>query len=202
MTQADRDRLVTLKKAKKKLITQREAAEELGVSTRHVKRLLQALKKRGDKAVIHGLRGKPSNRRIPEATEKEAVKTLSAEVYEDFGPTWAAQYLRKKHRIDASKETVRQWMIRGKLWRAKAEKVTKVHVWRPRRSRFGELVQWDTSEHDWLEGRGEDLYLIAMIDDATSRLWACFVRHDSTEENMKLLRSYLERFGRPIAEHF
>ena len=202
MTQADRDRLVTLKKAKKKLITQREAAEELGVSIRHVKRLLRALKKRGDKAVIHGLRGKPSNRRIPEATEKEAVKTLSAEVYEDFGPTLASEYLGKKHGIHASKETVRQWMIRGKLWRAKAEKVTKVHVWRPRRSRFGELVQWDTSEHDWLEGRGEQLYLIEMIDDATSRLWARFVRHDSTEENMKLLRSYLERFGRPIAEHF
>jgi transposase len=199
MTQADRDRLVTLKKAKKKLITQREAAEELGVSTRHVKRLLHALKKRGDKAVIHGLRGKPSNRRILEATEKEAVKTLSAEVYEDFGPTLAAEYLRKKHGIEASKETVRQWMIRGKLWRAKSEKVKKVHAWRPRRSRFGELVQWDTSEHDWLEGRGELLYLIAMIDDATSRLFARFVRHDSTEENMKLLWSYLEKFGRPVA---
>ena len=91
MTQADRDRLVTLKKAKKKLITQGEAAEELGVSTRQVKRLLQALKKRGDKAVIHGLRGKPSSRRIPEAKEKEAVKTLSAEVYQDFGPTPGAR---------------------------------------------------------------------------------------------------------------
>src|SRR5450755_3266327 len=199
MTQADRDRLVTLKKAKKKLITQREAAEELGVSTRHVKRLLHALKKRGDKAVIHGLRGKPSNRRIVEATEKAAVKTLSAEVYEDFGPTLAADYLRKKHGIDASKETVRQWMIRGKLWRAKKEKVKSVHAWRPRRSRFGELVQWDTRVHDWLEERGEQLYLIAMIDDATSRLFARFVRHDSTEENMKLVRSYVEKFGRPIA---
>jgi len=60
------------------------------------------------------------------------------------------------------------------------------------------LVQWDTSEHDWLEGRGEKLYLIAMIDDATSRLFARFVRHDSTEENMKLLWSYLEKFGRPL----
>ena len=88
MTQAERDRLVTLKKAKKKLITQREAAEELGMSTRQVKRLLWALKKRGDKAVIHGLRGKPSNRRIPEATEKEAVKTLSAEVYQGLGRHW------------------------------------------------------------------------------------------------------------------
>jgi hypothetical protein len=61
------------------------------------------------------------------------------------------------------------------------------------------LVQWDTSEHDWLEGRGEKLYLIAMIDDATSRLFARFVRHDSTEENMKLLWSYLEAYGRPLA---
>ena len=80
MTPADRDRLVTLKKAKKKLITQREAAEELGVSIRHVKRLLYALKKHGDKAVIHGLRGKPSPRRIEEEIEKEAVKLLSADV--------------------------------------------------------------------------------------------------------------------------
>jgi len=88
-----------------------------------------------------------------------------------------AEYVGKKHGIEASKETVRQW-IRGKLWRAKVEKVKEVHVWRSRRSRFGELVQWDTSEHDWLEGRGERFYLIAMIDDAKSRLFARFVRHD------------------------
>ena len=90
-------------------------------------------------------------------------------------------------------------MIQAQLWGAKQEKVNAVHVGRPRRSRFGELVQWDTSEHDWLEGRGEKLYLIAMIDDATSRLCARFVRHDSTEENMRLLWDYVEKFGRPVA---
>jgi len=191
--------LVTLKKAKKKVITQREAGVELGLSTRQVKRLLYAMKKRGDKAVIHGLRGKASNRRIEKKIEEEAVKILSAPVYAGFGPTLAAEYLRKKHGIKASKETVRQWMIQAKLWRAKKEKVEQVHAWRPRRSRFGELVQWDTSDHDWLEGRGEKLYLIAMIDDATSRLFARFVHHDTSEENMKLLWSYLEKFGRPVA---
>ena len=199
MTQAERDRLVALKKAKKKLITQREAAEELGLSVRQVKRLLYGLKKRGDKAVVHGLRGKPSNRKIAERTEQQAVKILSADVYKGFRPTLAAEYLAKKHGIEASKETVRQWMMRGKLWQAQKERVQPVHVWRPRRNRFGELVQWDTSEHDWLEGRGERLYLIAMIDDATSRLFARFVWHDSTEENMKLLWSYLEKFGRPLS---
>ena len=198
MTQADRDRLVALKKAKKRLITQREAAEELGITVRHVKRLLNGLKKHGDKAVVHGLRGRRSNRKIEESIEREAVKILAAPVYRGFGPTLAVEYLGKKHGIEASKETVRQWMIRGKLWHAKREKVRQVHVWRPRRSRLGELVQWDTSEHEWLEGRGEKLYLIAMIDDATSRLFARFVRHDSTEENMKVLWSYVEKYGRPL----
>ena len=64
MMQGDRDRLVTLKKAKKKLITQSEAGEEMELSVRQVQRLLKALKEGGDKAAIHGLRGKPSNRRI------------------------------------------------------------------------------------------------------------------------------------------
>jgi transposase len=199
MTQADRDRLVTVRKAKKRLITQKEAAQELGLSVRQVKRLIYALKKRGDKAVIHGLRGKPSNQRIAGTIEEEAMQILSADLYKGFGPTLASEYLADKHDIEVSKETVRQWMIRAKLWRGKNQKVNAVHVWRPRRSRLGELVQWDTSEHDWLEGRGDKLYLIAMIDDATSRLFARFARRDTTEENMKLLKSYLEKFGRPLA---
>jgi len=199
MTQAERDRLVALKKAKKRLITQREAAEELGLSVRHVKRLIYALKKHGDKAVVHRLRGRPSNRKIEDDIERKAVQILSAPVYRGFGPTLAAEYLAKKHGIEVSKETLRQWMIRAKLWRGKKSQVKDVHTWRPRRSRFGELVQWDTSDHDWLEGRGERLYLIAMIDDATSRLFARFVRSDSSEENMKLLWDYLEKFGRPVA---
>jgi hypothetical protein len=199
---------VTLKKAKKRLITQGQAAGELDLSVRQVKRLLCALTKRGDQAVVRGLRGKPSNRRIEPSVESRAVSILSMPVYHGFGPSLAAEYLVKKHGIEASKETVRQWMIRGKLWRAEKEKVRQVHIWRPRRSGFGELVQWDTSDHDWLEGRSEKLRLIAMIDDATSRLWARFVRHDSTEENMKLLGRYGTKFGRPLtfytdkASHF
>jgi UDP-3-O-acyl-N-acetylglucosamine deacetylase len=67
---------------------------------------------------------------------------------EGSGRRWRRSCLWNKHHIEASKETVRQWMMCGKLWRGKKEKVQQVHTWRPRRSRFGELVQWDTSEHD------------------------------------------------------
>lgn len=201
MTQTERDRLVALKAAKKRLRTQRETAVELGVSERQVRRLLRRLREQGDRSVIHGLRGKASNRRIAGETERGAVEILSEKIYEGFGPTLAAEYLRRKHRIQAGRETVRQWMMRGKLWRGRKQKVQEMHVWRPRRSRRGALVQWDTSEHAWLEGRGKEPepYLIAMIDDASSRVLARFVRHDSTEENMRLLWTYLKRWGRPLA---
>jgi transposase len=200
MTQADRDRLVTLKKAKKKLITQAEAAAELDVSVRHVKRMLKALRQRGDRTVVHALRGRESNHKIEEKVRAKAVKILSAEVYRGFGPTLASEHLAKKHDIEVSRETLRKWMQAAGLWKGRRRRTEKAHVWRQRRSRCGELVQWDTSDHDWLEGRGsERLYLISMIDDATSRLYARFVNSDSTEENMRMLRGYLERYGRPAA---
>ena len=179
MTQADRDRLVTLKKAKKKLITQAEAASELQVTVRHVKRMLKAMRERGDRPVVHGLRGRESNRKIDEKIRQKAVKILSAPVYDGFGPTLASEHLAKKHGIEVSRETLRKWMQAAGLWKGRRRRTEKAHVWRPRRSRCGELVQWDTSDHDWLEGRGnERLYLISMIDDATSRLYARFVTSD------------------------
>ena len=77
--------------------------------------------------------------------------------------------------------------MEAKLWRARRSRIERVHMWRPRRACYGELVQWDSSEHSWLEGRGEKLYLISMMDDATSQLTAR-LRHDSTEENLEQLR--------------
>ena len=199
MTQAERDRLVALKKAKKKLITQKQAAEEIGVTERQVWRLLRKLRRKGDRAVIHELRGRASNRKLSAEAEQRAITILSDPLYRGFGPTLAAEYLFNLHQITVSKETLRQWMAKAGLWRAGHRRVVEVHQWRPRRSRCGELVQWDTSTHDWLEGRGETIYLISMIDDATSRLFARFVHHDTSEENMRLLWTYLERFGRPLA---
>src|SRR5215475_2019873 len=134
MTQAERDRLVALKKAKKKLITQKQAAEELGITERHVRRLLREWKRRGDKVVVHGLRGLPSHRKWSADTEQQAVAILLQPVYRGFGPTLAAEYLAKKHGIEVSRETVRQWMIGAKLWQARKQRIGKVHAWRPRRS--------------------------------------------------------------------
>ena len=60
-----------------------------------------------------------------------------------------------------------------------------------------EAGRWDTSEHGWLEGRGPELHVISMIDGATSRLLVRLVSRDSTEENMRLLETYLNLNERP-----
>src|SRR5207247_10358195 len=84
------------------------------------------------------------------------------------------------------------------LWKSRPRAMRKKHCWRERRSCCGELVQWDTSTHDWIEGRGQGVrYLVRMIDDATSRSWGRFVPADGTRENMGVLWEYLERNGRP-----
>jgi hypothetical protein len=142
--------------------------------------------------------GRPSNRKLPAETQRQVVKFLKQPDWHDFGPTFASQQLAKRHGIEVSDETVRKWMIEAGLWQSKSQRLGEVHVWRPRRSAFGELVQWDTSDHDWLEGRGAVRYLVRMIDDATSWSWGRFVESDATPHNMGVLWEYLEKNGRMV----
>jgi len=198
MSQRERDRLHWLKQAEAKQITQAQTAERMTVSERWVRKLLSRRKREGDRVVVHGLRGRRSNRRLAESLRRSAVELIGKQ-YRDFGPTLAAEYL-QQHGPKVGKETVRKWMIEAGLWRAKRARVSKVHVWRARRESCGELVQWDTSVHAWLEDRGPaTMYLVALIDDASNRLHARFVHADTAEQNMRVLWSYLERYGRPQA---
>jgi hypothetical protein len=198
MSQAERDWLDCLKRVVDGKMTQCEAAERMGVSDRWVRKLLKRTKREGDGVVVHGLRGRPSNRKLPEATRRQALAILKQPEWHNFGPTFASEQLAKLHRIEVSDETLRGWMIQAGMWKSKAQGRLEVHGWRPRRSGFGELVQWDTSEHDWLEGRGPVRYLVRMIDDATSWSWGRFVESDATPQNMGVLWEYLEKNGRMV----
>lgn len=202
MSRKDRDRLKVLHEVRKRHITQVQAGKELAISPRWVRELLRRMKARGDRAVVHGLRGKRSNRRLPEAMKARAVKLFAqqtqARQWHDYGPTLAAEEL-AEHGLKVGKETLRKWLLQAGLWKARRARVERAHMWRRRRARWGELLQWDTSTHDWLEGRGQPLYLIAMLDDATSEATARFVDHDSTEENLGMLGSYVKTNGRPLA---
>jgi transposase len=198
MSQEERDWLEWLKRVQGGVVTQRQAAAKMGVSDRWVRKLLLRMKTDGDAVVVHGLRGRSSNRRIDQQTQTRVVELLKQPEWYDFGPTFASEQLAKRHDIDVSKETVRGWMVAAGLWKAQSRKLGEKHFWRPRRSGYGELVQWDTSTHDWLEGRGDVRYLVRWIDDATSRSGGRFVLHDGTRENMGVLWQYVGCNGRMV----
>jgi len=194
----ERERLKVLQQVEDGHLKQIEAARRLRLSERHIRRLQKRLRAEGDAGIVHGLRGRRSNRKIPGSVEQRAMRQLRQARYAGFGPTLAAEHLARCG-IPVSRETLRMWMSTAGLWRPRNRRVKAVHVWRPRRSAFGELVMMDSSPYGWLEDRGPVCHLIALIDDASSRVWGHLVEHDSTEENLRTLGGWLERWGRPLS---
>jgi len=199
LSQRERDRLKVLHEVQQKQLTQVAAAERLKVSDRHVRRMLLRLRQCGDRSLVHGLRGRPSNRKLVARLEQKVLARLRQR-YADFGPTLAAEHLAQEG-FSVSRETLRKWMTQAALWRSRSQRVKTIHVWRERRARFGELVMQDSSPFRWLEERGPACQFIALIDDATSRMWGRFTEQDTTEENLRTLQGWLRRYGRPLAHY-
>ncbi len=198
LSQPERERLKVLHEVEQGHLTQVEAGGRLRLSDRQVRRLLVRVRREGDHGVVHRLRGRPSNRKIPEPFHKRVLARVERR-YADFGPTLAAEHLAEQG-LAVSRETLRRWMSDAGLWHPRRRRVKAVHTWRERRAAFGELVMWDSSEFAWLEDRGAPkVQLIAFIDDATSRFWGRFAAHDSTEENLRALEGWLRRHGCPVA---
>jgi transposase len=196
MSQRERDRLRVLHSVVDGQRTQVEAARLLRVTCRHLRRLLQRLRQGGNAALIHGLRGQPSNHR-KDAKLRRRVLQIYRKDFVDFGPTFAAEKLAERG-LEVSPDALRRWLLAEGLWQPQRRR-QQHRSRRPRRACFGELVQMDTSIHEWSEGRGEDMVLIHMIDDATSRLLARFYDADTVVNHFDLLQRWLQAYGRPLA---
>ncbi len=186
----------------KKVINQElngsEAANLLNLSTRQIRRLKPRVKNQGAKGLIHGNRGKPGNRKLPDKERRIIVKLLHKHYY-DFGPLLATEKLLERHKIKRDKDTIRSIMIAEELWRPKAKKKSKHREWRQRKAAYGEMIQYDGSYEHWFEGRGEEICLLAGIDDANSQVWAKFDNHEGVEPTFSFWREYVERFGKPYS---
>ena len=156
------DRLCIVKQVQEKHLTQEEAGERLGLSSRQVRRLLKRIEYEGFKGIIG--RKRPGNKGFS-ALFKAQVMRVVKETYADFGPSFAAEKLEEREGLKINRETLRMWMIENGLWKGRSRKKARIHQNRERRPRFGELVQIDGSHHDWFEGRGLKCCLLVFIDD-------------------------------------
>lgn len=199
MGRRDLDRYHVVRTVMSKKLTQEEGAELLGLSARQVRRLVHGVRADGARGVVHGLKGRASNRCLSAETLEKALSALHDPQWEGFGPSFAKEQLEKRCSIVLGKETVRRLMTLVELW-TPGRRRGGHRAWRERRRRVGMLVQLDGSDHAWLESRGPRCALVIFIDDATSRiLHGAFVPVEDTMELLCATRTYLARHGRPWA---
>ncbi len=178
MSKKELNRLPIIESVAKRKMTQVEAASQLGLSDRQVRRIVVNFSKLGPAGLIHHLRGRPSNHSYPQEIKDRAV-SLVRDKYSDFGPTLAAEKLAEIDDIKIDHNLLLKEMIKAGLWQAKKRKV-RHRSWRERKEHFGELVQFDGSHHDWFEGRGERAVLLATRDDANNFISARFYQFEGT----------------------
>jgi len=175
----------------------KDAAKILKRSERQVYRIKARVVKEGAKGVIHKTKGKRGPRWLTDKI-KNRISSLYKNKYEGFNLTHMTEFLNEEEKIKVSRESLRAILIDCGSY-TPWKKHPKHRQWREPSSREGQMLQFDTSDHDWLETRGPKLYLIGGIDDATSSCpGARFALSDSTIENMRVLKRIVETKGVPI----
>jgi hypothetical protein len=199
LSRKELDRLQIMTRIAERRLTRRHAAELLELTERQVYRLYAAYEARGAAGLASAKRGRPSHRKLPMAVREHALE-LIGERYSDFGPTLAREKLVELHGLVVSVETVRMWMVEAGIWLPRSRRARRSYQPRERRACAGELVQIDGSRHAWFEDRGPMCTLLVYIDDATGKLAELrFVDSESTFDYFAATRTYLEKYGKPVA---
>jgi hypothetical protein len=150
-------------------LTLDEAAAYLRLSTRQVRRLADGFRARGAAAVVHGNRSRsPANQTDP--ATRDRIVELARTTYAGFNPVHLAETLADDEAIVVSARTVRRILALAGVPAARTRRPPRHRARRERMPRAGMLLQADGSTHDWLEGHGPRLTLVAAIDDATSAI--------------------------------
>jgi len=197
MGKKERLRGKILEMVKQSQMTLKAASLMLGLSYRQSKRLYCAYRKEGDKGLIHGNYGRPSNNRTKESILKSALEAYRQR-YIDFGPTFASEKLGEEEKITISVSVLRRLLIESGDWKG-ARHSKEYRSRRERRERFGELVQFDGSHHKWFEERRPSCCLMTMIDDATNTRISRFFEQETLEAGLTVFSCWIRAYGIPEA---
>lgn len=197
MSKKELNRVPVIELVVKGNLTQVEAAVRLDLGDRQIRRIVSRYRLAGPAGLIHGHRGQPSNRLLPEEFRNQVI-ALYQEKYSDFKPTFASEKMLELDQIAVNPETLRLWLIEADLWQTNKRKV-KHRQWRERKEHFGELVQFDGSHHNWFEDRSEKSVLLASRDDANNFVLARFYQYEGTLPVFDFWIRYIKCLGKPKA---
>jgi transposase len=160
-----------------KQITGLQAANILGLSLRQIRRLVAKYREQGAPGLVHGNRGQAANNRIEEAMRAK-IWELAQEDYKDYNDSHFTEELAEEYGLVVSRSSVRRIRRQNGQPSPRKRRSPQHRSRRMRKPQAGMLLQTDGSRHDWLEGRGPWLTLIAYIDDATNQVFGATFRDE------------------------
>lgn len=176
-------------------ITWIQAADILGITARHMRRIKTRYEAFGFDALRDHRAGKPRRRRIPLATV-EKLLALRRTVYAEFSVRHFWEHATERHGLELSYT----WTLLTLQAAGLAEKAPARGKYRRRRERRpmrGMLLHLDASTHAWLGKDRPEADLDVMLDDADGRiLFARFFDQEGTASTFAALEHVLGRHGR------
>ena len=199
MNQNEQTRLKVLNSVMVGQLPVAQAAELLGVSERHVWRVLAAYRSEGAAALVHGNRGRRPANATSEAAIADVLR-LATTRYSGTNHTHLSELLMEREGIALSRSTVRRIALSAGVTSPRRRSSPRHRVRRRRMPQAGMLVQIDGSHHRWLEERGPSFALLLAVDDATSTApYALFQPEEDARGYLMLMEGLIQRHGIPLA---
>ena len=199
MTQKEQTRLQVLNSVLADQVPVCQAAEVLGVSERHMRRILATYGKEGAAALAHGNRGRrPAN--TTTETKMTYVVQLARTRYAGTNHTHLTELLMEREGIDLSRSTVRRILVSAGVDSPRRRRPPRHRVRRKRMAQEGMLLQIDGSHHRWLGEQGPRFVLLLAVDDATGTVPdALFSQEEDTRGYFLLMEGLIRQCGIPLA---
>ena len=199
MNRKEQNRLIVLNQVERGVMAAGEAAEVLGLSLRHARRMLAAYREEGVQALAHGNRGRKPHNTLDERL-KERVLELAQSTYAGCNHQHFTELLSERENIDLSRSLVRLILLKAGIRSPRKRRPPKHRSRRERYPNEGMLLQIDGSRDDWLEGRRSYLTLVGAVDDATGKVpYGLFREQEDAQGYTLLLRQIVESYGIPEA---
>lgn len=177
LTMNEIKRLHHLQKVVDEQMTAIQAAELLGLSIRQVRRLVAQYRQHGAPGIAHGNRGRMPSNQIKDDVRSKILE-LAENQYRDYNDCHFTEELLEKHGLQVSRSSVRRIRRQANLKSPRKRRAPRHRSRRERKEQAGMLLQADGCRHNWLEGRGPCLSLIAYIDDATNEVCGAVFREE------------------------
>jgi transposase len=202
MSQGQWRKLDVIERVERGELTVSEGAQALGLSRRQAQRLRKKVRAGGAKGVIHGNTGRVPKHKTAEVI-RDRVIALWREKYAGFNDQHFTEKLAEVEGLQLSRQTIRRLLRGAGIGPARKRRPVKHRRRRDRRPQAGQMILWDGSRHDWLEGRGPWLCLMGAIDDATGELLpgAHFIEQECSAGYLRVLRDILATKGVPLSAY-